>query len=298
MKSFKHYAGDVPSTKQLPIGCRWLRVLDFNPIGSIDLTPSNAMPVASAFASGKFFVPVERAAVKLDNRGFDPVRGYSIYRMFQNVGGSLEKFFGTVELLGDIEVQAGEAADADPGPLRFGQVGSNFGFATMSSLTAFFLMPKNAKSVQFHFIGVNAPITQIKIFAICPQLQGTPFVVDGGNYSSWEPGGVLDANIYPGIPPNLTTGPFQPVNFNSNGNNLIRPFNQHVAFNPVAIVAPNANIANIAIVDSGQAFDDVPNQSYIRVSPQAIGWAIFVSDGTVGGASNNIQVLGNVNCVF
>lgn len=301
MKSYKHYAGDGPATKQLPIGCRWVRVSDFNPIGAIDLTQSSSMPVASAFAAGKFFVPVERPAIKLDNRGFDPVRGYSIYRMFQSIGGSVEKFFGAIELQGDIEVQAGEAADADPGPLRFGQIGSNFGFATMSSLSAFLLMPKNAKSVQFHFIAVSAPITQIKIFAICPQLFGfispTP-PPDTGNYSSWEPGGILDANIYPGIPANLSSGPFQPVNFGANGNNLIRPVNQHVAFNPVAVVAPNANIANIAIVDSGQAFDDVANQSYVRVAPQAIGWAIFVSDGTAGAASNQIQVVGNVNCVF
>lgn len=296
MKSFKHYAGDPINEKRLPIGCRWIRVTDFDAMGIIDLSLAGTMPLASAFSIPQFFPPCERPAVKLDTRDFDPVRGFDIYRVFQGASLSGEKFFGGLTLAGNVEVQAGEANDDDPGPLRFGQISSPFSFATRSGLTAFFMIPKNAKSIRFDFSDALAPMTRIAIAPVYPILSGAPSLTgglptpDAGSFSSWEPGGTLDVNNYAN----------PPVAYGSNvaGLFLLRPVNQQSAWADVVFISPNSFTAAVQIVESGPAFDDPLFQSYVRVAPQPAGWAIFVTDGSAGAAANLIRIFGYVNCAF
>lgn len=293
MKRFKHYAWDAAQPQPLPFGCRWVRVVDFNPMGTLDLSQNGVATMPTSFSNNQFAVPLEHAAIRLNDRDPALIYAHSIFRMFQDASTTGEKSFTTLELQGDIEVEAGEYLDADPGPLRFGQVSSPFCFATRSRASAFLYTPKNAKSFTIRISAPLAPLTSVRI---APIFSATFLANSGapgnGLFSAWEPGAVLDQFKYTNPPTflNIQTGIVRTSLIASGGTPIFSA--------GAAQLGPAAFAIQVAFVDSGQPTDDMVNQSYVRVFPPTVGFQIFLDDGTLGAGANLMTVMGYANCAY
>lgn len=171
-KRIKHLAGDPIAAVNLPFGCYWVRVTDFEPIGMID--PN--LPFLSP--GGNIVGGFEPPAIKLDGR--DPVPVYDYTRYAKLFGGT----YGTVELLGNIEIEVGESGDADPGPIVLPAFDSTASFSAGSATLVELPLPKRTRSVSLQLINAGFQITAVSV-------SGQYFNKGSaqGTQTPWRPGG-------------------------------------------------------------------------------------------------------------
>lgn len=294
MKRLKHYAGDAHPAVQLPYRCRWARVVDFDPIGVISTcfnTPPATPGVTLIPPAGSVIVPIEAAAMRLDTRDFAPVYGETIYRSrWQDGPTNPDNYFKTIELLGNIEVEYGEAFDDDPGPLRFGQVSSSFQFAinsgTAGNRGALLYLPKSIKALSLEF---NAPGGHlISTVLVQPVFNSTASLaaLNQGAFSVWEAGAVA-FGYYAPVPAVLVNQAVRPTltpDQSTSGTALFK-------FSG----APVAGLV-LQLLDAGTASDDVANATYTRVFAPVPMLNIVVTDNNANG--DLIVCNGHVTCAF
>jgi hypothetical protein len=291
MKRSKHYAGDAVQSVQLPYFCRWARVIDFDALGVISTAAGTALSPAGV-PGGNFIVPQEPPAIRLDSRDFTPVYAHSIYRPVYNPA-DMASYFQTLELQGNIEVEYGERGDADPGPLRFGQVSAPFEYAMLSSFTTYLFLPKNVKSMWLHFRdAAGVPLTSLVIRHLIPVTSPSVATMantgQAGYFSPWEPGSALR----PTPTPNPPAAPFVAVRQTINIATFADPRAGRLFTLPAATPA---NYCSVQFVDGGNPIDDAANASYTRIWSPGAGIEILPNDG---GAVNAIIVRGHVTCAY
>lgn len=284
MKRLKHYAGDANPPIALPWRCRWVRVVDFDPMGILSFVTTGPNPPSS-----NSILIHEPAQIQLNGKDFIPVYGHSIYRPDYDKTDD-HSYWTDIALLGNIEIEYAEDQDADPGPLRFGQVSIPFEFQWLSSFQAVMYLPKNTRSVHIRARHITSgfPLQSMTIQQVTPIVGAAPPPTIPGLQSVWEPGSALRTFLAQGPP--YTQGSLGPVRPSLSHDILPSQGRLFTLPAPTDLFGCAVNLT-----ESSPSFDDAANNTFWRPFVPTIGLGITANDGSV----NRIIVFrGHVNCSY